>query len=294
VPYLSLKQLLTTVHRHGYTFRKEGHTKIIEYDLSSKHKKEHQAMDLVRPDVLHAHGPSTRQNGDVLGDESGSESEDEPAGQSTFSDHEMDVDQEGPTVHQVAKSASGKTKGARGRDERVMPPEECRQHLRRLFTNEQRMCALIYGRHGPFASVDKKGYSSAQADMFFMDVVLVPPTRFRPAAKMGEMLFEHQQNELLGKILQTSYRLRDINADIDAAALKSSDVTPEARLRLITTFLDTLITLQNDVNSFVDSSKNPTPMRQGKLPPSGVKQLLEKKEGLFRKNMMVSQRVSPS
>jgi hypothetical protein len=29
-------------------------------------------------------------------------------------------------------------------------------------------------------------------------------------------------------------------------------------------------------------------MRQGKLPPSGVKQLLEKKEGLFRKNMMVS------
>jgi DNA-directed RNA polymerase beta' subunit len=243
-------------------------------------------MDLVRPDVL-PRSSSTRQNADAPGNDSDSESGAEPAGESTFSDNDMDVDEDAAEVHQMPKSASGKAKTARGRNERVMPPEECRQHLRRLFDNERHMCALIFGRHGPFASVDKKGYSTAKADMFFMDVVLVPPTRFRPAAKMGEMLFEHQQNELLGKILQTSYRLRDINDDIDAASQKGSDVTPDGRLRLVTTFLDTLITLQNDVNSFVDSSKNPAPVRQGKLPPSGVKQLLEKKEGLFRKNMMV-------
>ena len=52
--------------------------------------------------------------------------------------------------------------------------------------------------------------------------------------------------------------------------------------------LEALIKLQHDVNSFMDSTKNPTIMRQGKLPPQGVKQLLEKKEGLFRKHMMVS------
>jgi DNA-directed RNA polymerase beta' subunit len=273
--------LVSTVCFYVYS----AHEVIKEYDLSHKHKKEHQAMDLVRPDVLPR--ASSRHSGDVPGGDSESESEDEPAGESTFSDHDMDVDEGATTAQQMPKSASGKSKTARGRNERVMPPEECRQHLRRLFDNERGMCALIFGRHGPFAPVDKKGYSTAKADMFFMEVLLVPPTRFRPAAKMGEMLFEHQQNELLGKILQTSYRLRDINEEIDAASLKTSDVTPDGRLRLVTSFLDTLITLQNDVNSFIDSSKNPAPVRQGKLPPSGVKQLLEKKEGLFRKNMMV-------
>ena len=52
--------------------------------------------------------------------------------------------------------------------------------------------------------------------------------------------------------------------------------------------LEALVQLQVDVNSFMDSSKNPAPMRQGKLPPPGVKQGLERKEGLFRKHMMVS------
>jgi hypothetical protein len=48
-----------------------------------------------------------------------------------------------------------------------------------------------------------------------------------------------------------------------------------------------MVTLQNDVNSFIDSSKSTTPVRQGKLPTPGVKQGLEKKEGLFRMHMMV-------
>jgi len=38
----------------------------------------------------------------------------------------------------------------------------------------------------------------------------------------------------------------------------------------------------------MDSNKNPQIIRYGKLPPAGVKQTLEKKEGLFRKHMMVS------
>jgi DNA-directed RNA polymerase beta' subunit len=244
-------------------------------------------MDRIRPNVLHTETSSVRTSNDAI--DSDSEME-EPTGETTFSDHEMDIDQPPETIHHMPKSASGKVKTSRGRNERVMPPEECRQHLRLLFGNEPHTCSLIFGRHGPFALLDPKGYSPVKADMFFVEVIPVTPTRFRPPAKLGEMLFEHPQNELLGKVLQTSYRLRDLNSEIDAASLKSSDATPEGRNRLVATFLETLVTLQHDVNSFVDSSKNPTPMRQGKLPPSGVKQLLEKKEGLFRKNMMVKQK----
>jgi DNA-directed RNA polymerase beta' subunit len=122
--------------------------------------------------------------------------------------------------------------------------------------------------------------------MFFMDVIPVSPTRFRPPAKLGDTLFEHPQNEMLTKVLNTTYRIRDLNTEI--RSLPKDSV--EARNKLFATELEALIQLQIDVNSFMDSSKNPTPLRQGKLPPAGVKQGLEKKEGLFRMHMMVCPR----
>ncbi|KAH9943303.1 beta and beta-prime subunits of DNA dependent RNA-polymerase [Epithele typhae] len=257
----------------GYTFRKEGYTKIIEYDLTPKQKLQHDAAGLKRPDVMldqsrtNTAAKSKSQTNGRTGDSSDedSDSEEEEAGDDVFTDN----DEESP-VHVKfgpAKSASGKVKGARGRNERVITPEECRAHLRRLFANESIMCSLLFGRHGPFAPLTQHNLSLASADMFFMEVLPISPTRFRPPAKMGDMLFEHPQNELLSKVLSTSYRLRDLNVNLRAASVKGSD-------------------LQVDVNSYIDSSKNPQPIRQGRLPPAGVKQGLEKKEGLFRKHMM--------
>lgn len=187
----------------------------------------------------------------------------------------------------LPRAANGKVKTKRGRNERVVAPEECRAHLRRLFHNESIICSLVFGRHGPFASV-WNGYSFASADMFFLEVLPVAPTRFRPPAKMNDTLFEHPQNELLSKVLTTAYRLRDLNLELRVASQKSAKVDEASRKKLMSQLLDRLIQLQIDVNSFMDSSKNPAPVRQGKLPPAGVKQGLEKKEGLFRKHMMVS------
>ena len=195
--------------------------------------------------------------------------------------------QEGDQNQHLAKSASGKIKGARGRNERVVAPEEVRAHLRRLFDNEAVMCSLLFGRHGPFARLSKGGYSLAFADMFFMEVIPVTPTRFRPPAKLGDTLFEHPQNELLTRMLNTSYRLRDLNAELNAVSVKSAEYDEGVRRFAVQNLLNALVQLQIDVNSFIDSSKNPQPVRQGMLPPAGVKQGLEKKEGLFRKNMMV-------
>ena len=71
----------------------------------------------------------------------------------------------------------------------------------------------------------------------------------------------------------------------------ASSKKPDSEQSLVHTItaslLEALIQLQVDVNSFIDTSKNPQVVRQGKLPPAGVKQGLEKKEGLFRMNMMV-------
>lgn len=195
----------------------------------------------------------------------------------------------------LPRAISGKEKTKRGRNERLMTPAECRAHLRRVFANEHVICSLLYGRHGHYAHVDEKtGLVNASADLFFMDVVPVSPTRFRPPAKMGDITFEHTQNQLLGKIITTSYRLRDLNSTLRMAGAKNAvdpntdtPYTKEQRDKITKDLITALVQLQIDVNSFMDSNKNPTPTFQGKLPPQGVKQLLEKKEGLFRKNMMV-------
>lgn len=212
-------------------------------------------------------------------------------------------------------SASGRSKQV----ERMIPPDECRRHLRALFENEPEICALLFASHGPLptllgkfydrvaSSIDdghkhsrRSQFGQASADMFFLDVLAVPPSRFRPAATMGDQSFESAQNELMGAVLRATLNIRDRLALYRQATAKrpngvdaGSGLTvapvlagPQDRVRLYGLLLEAIIGLQIAVNSLVDSTKNPTPMRQGKEPPAGIKQVLEKKEGLFRKNMM--------
>ncbi len=247
-------------------------------------EKQKQALQKRRPDVL-LREKAEKYAPAVDGDEERSDVDmDEEEGDG---DNVMSSDDAGePVVRDAPRAITGKLKTGRGRNERIIAPEECRAHLRRLFHNEQTMCSLLFGKHGPYAKLDSKGLSTASADMFFLEVLPVSPTRFRPPASMGDILFEHPQNELLAKVLNTSYRLRDLNVDLRTASQKFSDVDETQRKKLMGQLLESLIQLQVDVNSFMDSSKNPQPVRQGKLPPAGVKQGLEKKEGLFRKHMM--------
>jgi DNA-directed RNA polymerase beta' subunit len=281
--------------RYGYTFRKEGYTKIIEYDLSQKQKAIHSALNIKRPNVL-ASQRKNSSSADVLDEirdyDVEMSDEESERGEQTWSDEE--VDDQGTDLHKqtndLPKSASGKVKGARGRNERVMAPEECRAHLRRLYATEAVMCSLLFGRHGSFAPLSKDGFSFASADMFFMEAIPVAPTRFRPPAKIADTLFEHPQNELLARVLNTSYRVRDLNLDLKTVSMKTPEYDDVARRKVFGGLLDALIQLQIDVNSFIDSSRNPQPVRGGKLPPAGVRQGLEKKEGLFRKHMMVGYR----
>jgi DNA-directed RNA polymerase beta' subunit len=249
-------------------------------------KKANEALGLKRRDILPflSRERTTTRVGRDDADSSDSDTEvSEPeAGDPTFSDGGQPQQEE----DNLPRAANGRVKSARGRNERIMAPEECRAHLRLLFANEATLCSLIFGRHGPLSPV-VDGLSVASADMFFMDVVPVSPTRFRPPAKMGETLFENPHNELLTKMLTTSYRLRDLNVELRAASAKINKTDDSSRRKLLGTLLETLVQLQVDVNSFIDSAKNTTRLRNGKLPPPGIKQVLEKKEGLFRMHMMV-------
>lgn len=278
-----------SLSRTGYTFRKEGHTKIIEYDLPAKVKALHKALELKpRPNVL-------EKVADVSTVSSKRTADSSESSERSYSDVEMADGQDHPSSDasehadtQLPRAANGMMKTSRGRGERVIAAAECREHLRRLFRNERIMCSYLFGRHGAYAPLTKEKLSVVTADIFFLDLIPVVPTRFRPAAKMGEKLFEHPQNELLAKIISTSYRLRDLNYELAAISVKNANSDDAARRQAFGKVLDALIQVQIDVNSFMDSSKNPAIMKQGKFPPAGVKQVLEKKDGLFRKNMMAS------
>lgn len=243
-------------------------------------------------------GSSAQEDNEMEADITPESSEQESEGE----DLENEDEDEGV---RIAKTASGKVKGARGRNERVMSAAEVRGHLRLLFVKEAQAVSLLYGRHGGPSSGVGVGKSTGKdvaapvlADMFFMDVIPVTPTRFRPAARMGEELFENSQNSLLSAVITTCQRIQDLNtrlhdqARAEQGEMELAAIAKAEGTRTFELLLEAIIKLQHDVNSFMDSTKNPQVMRQGKLPPQGVKQLLEKKEGLFRKHMMVSTAIS--
>lgn len=68
-----------------------------------------------------------------------------------------------------------------------------------------------------------------------------------------------------------------VSGEEEAAAA----ATPFGLTRVMTDWIE----LQNAVNCFMDSAKDPNPLGGNAAPP-GLRQLLERKEGLFRRHMM--------
>lgn len=121
------------------------------------------------------------------------------------------------------------------------------------------------------------------SDVFFIQALIVPPTRFRLPSKLGDEIHENSQNELLSNILKTSLLIRDLNDQI--SSLQKGKLSIDERKIIFNRLMNSFVTVQNDVNAFIDSSKNQN-APAGKIPNPGIKQALEKKEGLFRKHMM--------
>ena len=157
------------------TLRKDGFVKITERDLSARDHAIHEARGIKRPNVLL--------------DRTSAQAENAAEAEPTMTLKE---------ARKLSKEAGDHT--------RVVPPSECRANLRRLFAKEREICALVFGRHPVFG-----GKAAPSADVFFMEVVCVTPTRFRPASVMGDQTFENAQNELLTKVLNTTFYVRDCN-----------------------------------------------------------------------------------
>ncbi|KAK4047593.1 hypothetical protein OIO90_006134 [Microbotryomycetes sp. JL221] len=298
---------------YAHRLRKEGHTKLVEYSLVPKQQAMHQASNIKRKSIMTLHLMANKlaraidvvpngTNGHVApgpeddddesqADEDVDMAHDEDENDTEKEDEDVDMDNDGEAPDE--KQVGGRKQRQR---ERIVTADEVQSHLRLLFHNERQICDLLYAPHGPLTGSKSTTRPHASADMFFMQVVAVPPSRFRPAATMGDQVFENPQNSLLNGILRQTFVVRDLNNTLqqahagelvnDKVDANGKPLDPIDKTRLYVQLLESLINLQVSVNSMMDSTKNPMPLRQGKLPPQGVKQLLEKKEGLFRQNMM--------
>lgn len=155
---------------------------------------------------------------------------------------------------------------------KYLTPLHVMEHLKALFLNEGELLKLI------FTSQDSRLRSEQLVDhrLFFTQVLAVPPCRFRPPSVFGDSSFDHPQNGYLADILRFNSKLVELGA---SGSSSSSVSAPTSKI------VDGWIQLQEQVNYFFDSSRN-TNVGMGQIPPNGIKQILEKKEGLFRKHMM--------
>ncbi|CAH9125930.1 unnamed protein product [Cuscuta epithymum] len=144
-------------------------------------------------------------------------------------------------------------------------PSQVRDILRLLWENEASICSFISDIQSQ--NLNKPGMGASYY-MFFLEAILVPPIKFRPPAKGGDSVMEHSHTVLLNKLLQSNIELR--NAHVNTAE----------RSKIIRRWME----LQQSVNVLFDSK---TAMNPGKKDgTSGICQLLEKKEGIFRQKMM--------
>ncbi|KAI9683377.1 MAG: hypothetical protein M1829_005449 [Trizodia sp. TS-e1964] len=149
-----------------------------------------------------------------------------------------------------------------------------------LFEKDQEILDLVYNRRASYTAAPK-----ATADMFFLRVLLIPPSKYRPEAKTGDgEIAEAQQNALYKNILTHCEIINQIYKEMTSheATSASSDI----RKRTKSDLHEVWIRLQNAVNSLIDRDRNPIQGAAGLNNEDGIKQKLEKKEGIFRKNMM--------
>ncbi|GME24284.1 DNA-directed RNA polymerase i subunit Rpa1 [Neofusicoccum parvum] len=191
----------------------------------------------------------------------------------------LDADEEiaGGLVADMASTKQKKKSEEDGEGQSYVSSTEVKYSLDRLFEKEQDILGHVYG---PQTRREKNGKITAQ--MFFISALIVPPSKYRPEAKTGDSIAEAQVNSLYKGILNACDKINQISQEVKTG----SNSIEGRRARTYDDLANASVELQDAVNSLIDRDRNPVQGAAGKRNEDGIKQKLEKKEGLFRQNMM--------
>lgn len=260
------------------TYRKDRYVKIFEKALSPKEKAKMDMENYRAVDAVQLLQQETKDKQDTDFDEGIADinlsSEDDEGEGGT-----LDVDGDVVMRASATKTASSKPKVTPAA-QRFMHATEVKACLTLLFEKEQDILSLIYNSRAP-----SKKATKVTPDMFFLQTILVPPNKYRPESKTGDSeINECDQNSLYKSILKASETVAQVHRDISNPDRAAEN--PNLRRRDFNDLMEAWCQLQDAVNSMIDRDRNPIQGAAGKSNEEGIKQKLEKKEGLFRKNMM--------
>ncbi|KAI1780577.1 beta and beta-prime subunits of DNA dependent RNA-polymerase [Hypoxylon cercidicola] len=272
------------------SFRKDRFVKIFEKPLSQKDQAKMAMRNMEHKDALAIKRRSKADSAKKRSYETDEgiadidlPSSEEEAEQENGEDDEgegEELDENGDVIMSGGDSATKSSKAKKDTTakapQRYVNSMEVQARLQLLFEKEQDIMSLVYNSR----PLGKK----LPADNFFIQTVLVPPNKYRPEARQGDgAIAESQQNSLYKQILASCARIALIHREISQHA---NDADSIARRRDISEMHEACVQLQDSVNSLIDRDRNPIRGAAGKRNEDGIKQKLEKKEGLFRKNMM--------
>ncbi|KAF1326351.1 DNA-directed RNA polymerase i subunit rpa1, partial [Globisporangium splendens] len=244
--------------------RQDSNSKIFLKGLSARSRKVNRSKNLTVASALDT------MNGNVSDNDARMGSDD-----SDDSDSEDDSNRK--SKYAATEDTSSRAK--------YLPPLEVQSQLQLMWKNEDGLMELLFGDRnvasGRIPQVKADGWRK-----FFLNVIPVAPSRFRPPVFLGDKQFEHAQNSYLSKILTLSESIvhgnyYDQQQQQKAQTTDEDDDTADEKKQInLARKLAVWTELQNNVNMLVDSSKGNQDAAQG------IKQVIEKKEGLFRKHMM--------
>ncbi|KAM4622215.1 DNA-directed RNA polymerase I subunit RPA1 [Polymixia lowei] len=175
-----------------------------------------------------------------------------------------------------------------------LTPNTAKEHLNKLWEKEGFFMKCLFSgvQEEPRSEQDAERGSSCYPNLFFLELLVVPPSRYRPVNRLGDQMFTNGQTVNMQAVMKDSSVIQKLLALIaDEKVTQEEEVSEEKDKAFLSgipgeTLTDKLynvwIRLQSHVNIVFDSDMDK--MITEKYP--GIRQILEKKDGLFRKHMM--------
>ncbi|XP_071637710.1 DNA-directed RNA polymerase I subunit RPA1 isoform X2 [Temnothorax longispinosus] len=164
----------------------------------------------------------------------------------------------------------------------MVMPDQSKEYLRQLWNNERDFLKIIV----PCLKLVDIEYPT---DVFFFEVIPVLPPIVRPVNFLNGQMVEHPQTHIYKGIIQDCLVLRNIIQTIQDGG--TDHLPQEGRLvfeqikgvTAVEKLHNAWQALQSNVNHLIDRDMNKTPES---INGQGLKQILEKKEGIIRMHMM--------
>ncbi|KAH8327289.1 hypothetical protein KR074_009351 [Drosophila pseudoananassae] len=168
---------------------------------------------------------------------------------------------------------------------KVVFADECRRYLREIYNNYPELLKLLVPVLA-LSNTDSTDSGRSPVDMFFMEAIPVTPPRARPMNMINDMLKGNPQTDIYIHIIENNHVL---NVVIKCMKGMQEKLSPEARAAYNNLkggnahekLYNAWLALQTSVDVLLDVN-----MSRDMKSAEGLKQVLEKKEGLIRKHMM--------